>query len=356
MSTYDLTIEDMDLSVRSYNCLKRAGIESLYQLLQLNDEDFMKVRNLGKNSMIEVKNKLEIYREALLTKNKSDRYNFNIKQGNDKFRLIIIAEPGKTGNVVETVFDELFQKSEESILSSDSIFPNDITTFLFTQGYVYLEQIVKDSEKINRCLATLGLTDLDNYIEDRMFNYYSENKLISNRLYKKIIKENERNPLNVEEVLKIIQDDKEYLKKIVNKIKRKATRASQDLWLEIDYDIVEQCLETIDEVEDINYIIMTELKRKNIIIKRNIDYYKKRIAELDKICDKEELHMILDYLFSNDPCLSDRIELYHYINRNIDKTYCNHLIDLEIKAEEAIFDFDELDNILADVFSDDQDV
>lgn len=90
--------------------------------------------------------------------------------------------------------------------------------------------------------------------------------------------------------------------------------------------------------------------------KRNIDYYKKRIAELDKICDKEELHMILDYLFSNDPCLSDRIELYHYINRNIDKTYCNHLIDLEIKAEEAIFDFDELDNILADVFSDDQDV
>lgn len=355
MSTYDLTIEDMDLSVRSYNCLKRAGIESLYQLLQLNDEDFMKVRNLGKNSMIEVKNKLEIYREALLTKNKSDRYNFNIKQGNDKFRLIIIAEPGKTGNVVETVFDELFQKSEESILSSDSIFPNDITTFLFTQGYVYLEQIVKDSEKINRCLATLGLTDLDNYIEDRMFNYYSENKLISNRLYKKIIKENERNPLNVEEVLKIIQDDKEYLKKIVNKIKRKATRASQDLWLEIDYDIVEQCLETIDEVEDINYI-MTELKRKNIIIKRNIDYYKKRIAELDKICDKEELHMILDYLFSNDPCLSDRIELYHYINRNIDKTYCNHLIDLEIKAEEAIFDFDELDSILADVFSDDQDV
>ena len=213
MSTYDLTIEDMDLSVRSYNCLKRAGIESLYQLLQLNDEDFMKVRNLGKNSMIEVKNKLEIYREALLTKNKSDRYNFNIKQGNDKFRLIIIAEPGKTGNVVETVFDELFQKSEESILSSDSIFPNDITTFLFTQGYVYLEQIVKDSEKINRCLATLGLTDLDNYIEDRMFNYYSENKLISNRLYKKIIKENERNPLNVEEVLKIIQDDKDNKKK-----------------------------------------------------------------------------------------------------------------------------------------------
>lgn len=98
-------------------------------------------------------------------------------------------------------------------MSSDSIFPNDITTFLFTQGYVYLEQIVKDSEKINRCLATLGLTDLDNYIEDRMFNYYSENKLISNRLYKKIIKENERNPLNVEEVLKIIQDDKDNKKK-----------------------------------------------------------------------------------------------------------------------------------------------
>jgi DNA-directed RNA polymerase subunit alpha len=52
-------IEDLDLSVRSYNCLKRAGIHSLGELIEKSEEDMMKVRNLGKKSLKEVKQKLE---------------------------------------------------------------------------------------------------------------------------------------------------------------------------------------------------------------------------------------------------------------------------------------------------------
>lgn len=52
-------IEDLDLSVRSYNCLKRAGIHSLGELIEKTEEDMMKVRNLGKKSLKEVKQKLE---------------------------------------------------------------------------------------------------------------------------------------------------------------------------------------------------------------------------------------------------------------------------------------------------------
>lgn len=54
----DMTIEELDLSVRSYNCLKRAGITSVEQLSQKTEEDMMKVRNLGKKSLKEVKEKL----------------------------------------------------------------------------------------------------------------------------------------------------------------------------------------------------------------------------------------------------------------------------------------------------------
>lgn len=62
-STYEkqsstMMIEDLDLSVRSYNCLKRAGIASVDELLQKTEEDMMKVRNLGKKSLKEVKDKL----------------------------------------------------------------------------------------------------------------------------------------------------------------------------------------------------------------------------------------------------------------------------------------------------------
>lgn len=55
----EMTIEELDLSVRSYNCLKRAGINTVEELVQRNEEDMMKVRNLGRKSLDEVKLKLD---------------------------------------------------------------------------------------------------------------------------------------------------------------------------------------------------------------------------------------------------------------------------------------------------------
>lgn len=55
----EITIEELDLSVRSFNCLKRAGINTVSELVQRNQEDMMKVRNLGKKSLEEVEQKLQ---------------------------------------------------------------------------------------------------------------------------------------------------------------------------------------------------------------------------------------------------------------------------------------------------------
>lgn len=55
----EMTIEDLDLSVRAYNCLKRAGINVVSELVQRNQEDMLKVRNMGKKSLEEVEQKLE---------------------------------------------------------------------------------------------------------------------------------------------------------------------------------------------------------------------------------------------------------------------------------------------------------
>lgn len=54
----EMTIEELDLSVRSYNCLKRAGINTVEDLTNKSEEDMMKVRNLGRKSLEEVINKL----------------------------------------------------------------------------------------------------------------------------------------------------------------------------------------------------------------------------------------------------------------------------------------------------------
>lgn len=55
----EMTIEELELSVRSFNCLKRASINTVEELTQRTEEDMMKVRNLGKKSLEEIRNKLD---------------------------------------------------------------------------------------------------------------------------------------------------------------------------------------------------------------------------------------------------------------------------------------------------------
>ena len=64
-----MNIDELELSVRSYNCLKRAGINTVEELINKTPEDMMKVRNLGRKSLDEVLAKL---RELGLKLNESD--------------------------------------------------------------------------------------------------------------------------------------------------------------------------------------------------------------------------------------------------------------------------------------------
>ena len=61
----ELTIDELDLSVRAFNCLKRAGINTVAELVIRDQEDMMKVRNLGKKSLEEVEQKLALLGLAL---------------------------------------------------------------------------------------------------------------------------------------------------------------------------------------------------------------------------------------------------------------------------------------------------
>ena len=55
----EMTIEELDLAVRSFNCLKRAGINTVEDLISKSEEEMMKVRNLGRKSLEEVLAKLD---------------------------------------------------------------------------------------------------------------------------------------------------------------------------------------------------------------------------------------------------------------------------------------------------------
>ena len=57
----DITLEEMDLSVRAYNCLKRHGINTLYEVTAMTDEELMRVRNIGQKAIQEVKDKVDYF-------------------------------------------------------------------------------------------------------------------------------------------------------------------------------------------------------------------------------------------------------------------------------------------------------
>ena len=61
----EMTIEELDLSVRAYNCLKRAGINTVEDLINRTEDDMIKVRNLGRKSLDEVIGKLNALGLAL---------------------------------------------------------------------------------------------------------------------------------------------------------------------------------------------------------------------------------------------------------------------------------------------------
>jgi len=62
----EMTIEELDLSVRSFNCLKRANINTVEDLISKTEDEMIKVRNLGRKSLEEVVNKLEMMGLSLM--------------------------------------------------------------------------------------------------------------------------------------------------------------------------------------------------------------------------------------------------------------------------------------------------
>lgn len=66
-----MELEELDLSVRSYNCLKRAGINTLEDITQKTEEDMFKIRNLGRKNLEEIEQKLQEF--GLTLKDKEPR-------------------------------------------------------------------------------------------------------------------------------------------------------------------------------------------------------------------------------------------------------------------------------------------
>ncbi len=114
----DARIEELDFSVRTYNCLKKANVLTIHELVQLSEADLINIRNFGRKSLNEVKDKLESLGLAL--RPNSDRGELKIlpQTGRDE-KDYNEADETDEGDELETVDAEIEEEVEEEVKSEE---------------------------------------------------------------------------------------------------------------------------------------------------------------------------------------------------------------------------------------------
>jgi DNA-directed RNA polymerase subunit alpha len=103
----DARIEELDFSVRTYNCLKKANVLTIHELVQLTEADLMNIRNFGKKSLHEVRDKLE-------------SMNLSLKAGGDRTELKILPSTDDEEDDEDFEDDEMAESEEEIAVASGS--------------------------------------------------------------------------------------------------------------------------------------------------------------------------------------------------------------------------------------------
>lgn len=229
----NISIEELNLSVRAYNCLKRAGIENLHQLASFTEEDFIKVRNLGRNSMKEVK-------EAI------SRYGISTSTNNSNRPTIVFD------------IDDFAALFEMDI-------PLDIIYTLLCNGYIDAKQIMNNKEKVSKILSEHNLKPKELFeriekctqysiiaeLDIKLLNYISSYNILNYKKFKDNVINIEDDELRRRIEGMIYGFDRNRIDKIIARpapIIDKREEVAEDDFNDEDFD--DEDLDFIDEIFD----------------------------------------------------------------------------------------------------------
>ena len=191
----EISIDDLDLSIRSYNCVKRAGINNVQELIDLSDDDILRIRNLGKNQVIEIRNKISefINKTKDIEKNNQATIDINIERNGNITKYSYTLDTNSLSNVPKYIFEELFPNNERSLIHQKyTYFSTYVNEFLLLLGYVDLDQVYEDRKKLDRYLYDLGIIEDENYFTDRYYDFihlHATYYPISNKTYQELQEE-----------------------------------------------------------------------------------------------------------------------------------------------------------------------
>lgn len=197
----ELTINDIGLSIRSYNCLMRANIRKVQDLINLSDDDLIKIRNLGQKSLKEIRtqiNKLILADDnvAEILKKTEDAIvsiEIDIVRNGDTTTYKYSLDTSSLSCVPKYLFEELFPDHEKSLYNeSHSYFSTYVNEFLLFLGYVDLDQVFADRHILDKCLYDLNIVEDKQYITKKYLEYNNIHAIyysISHDIYQELREE-----------------------------------------------------------------------------------------------------------------------------------------------------------------------
>lgn len=153
-------IAELGLSVRAYNCLKRSGITTITQLLELSESDLLAIRNMGRKATQEI---LKVQNELIgteLSPIEVHIYHHNtehIHTCNDRRPLEIAKE------LYEVIVNEILHAGNETIF--EYTMSSELENFLLLKGYLLIEDVLEHSEKLQSELQIIGLDECALHLE-----------------------------------------------------------------------------------------------------------------------------------------------------------------------------------------------
>ena len=331
----DISIGELDLTILTYNCLKRAKINTLRELMEKSDKELKQVRNMGKKSLEELKHIRNHYEDYILPlENSSKDYSFGkyeyvIYRQGEKTHLKFILNVLEKDKISDMLFDELFPVVEGTLLDTyHSPYPSYITTILVILGYINIEDVIKDADILNEYLYTMNLIQDKDYLINQYKKVYSDYFPISQENYNYLLNNPSLALAYVENLLHKFYTD-------IGKLKDEFEERDGSTFVNVN--ILENHFSNISDIDKgLDYL--DHIESMGVHIYRPLEDY---IQQIDKLGlsspDDIQLQIKLDD-FVEDDYLYDRDSLIAYIKKTIDPDY-ECLSSYEMDDEEFMDDF-----------------
>lgn len=162
----DIALEELEFYIRTYSCLKRAGVNTMADLLEMTEDDLMKVRNLGRRSAEEVLIKVKAYKNEelnpLMNKGFSNKYT-TIKVLYKGVEQVYKFKSMSTSEMAECIYEVLTEECSKKGVIIDYKMSFELKCLLLFKGYFFIENVIEDA---NHIVDEMKLGSYDRYADE----------------------------------------------------------------------------------------------------------------------------------------------------------------------------------------------